>query len=475
MRKLVAALLVASALPLSAAIFPPGGSGGGLTYAQVSNIAYQVASVIGSPTNGVTSTVASNIARAILIDSNNNWIVSFGGRGTNITFVGTTIIGGATFSTATNLTGIQSATVANGLTNSGTAPIQSAGGFVGSGTDSGTLDLFGITSGNQQFTVPDAVPEFTNIWSIATGAADGQVPMWKTHGGRPVLTNQTFTIITDPLTNQFVGIQTNKGMIRAEGGIRSTLTTASRPLYINAAGDITNATGVPDGTKFMNDAGALVTPSTASQTPVTQDINYDGFNPTNMQSIIGKQYLAFYEGPAATRAFYLDNAAMRVDGEISVGNNSNLRIYKMVDGGAMGIDAQSDIVFNLATTAPNYINTVSTVAGVGGANTNFTLNLRGPRGIFINAGTTNVNFLAAMNWSAATGRKVVAILTNLTATPRTWSLGSISNNWIVASANTGAAALAAPQQVTNSLIVELESFGGSNIWYSVKYAPNPTE
>lgn len=380
---------------------------------------------------------------------------------------------GLTVDASTNLNGVQSFTTQNGITNNGSAPITSAGGFVGTGTETGALELPGITSGTQVFTVPDEVPDFTNFWSIATDAGDGVVPVLRVHGGRPVWTNEIFATVTDPLTNQFAGTQTNIGLIRAVGGVRLPSQTASRPVYIDASGDLVAASGTPDGTKFMNDAGALVTPSTASQTPVTQDIDYGGFNPTNMQQIIGKQYLAFVEN--GNRAFYLDNLAIRGDGELSVGNNPNVRIYKGGDGSSLYLGAQTDVVAERAVTAPNFINTVSTTAGFGGALTNVAFDLHGPKTIFIDAGTTNVNFLAAMNWLSGTARKLTAILTNRTATPRTWSLDSITNNWIAPSASTGAAALAAPQQVTNSLWVELESLGGSNIWYSVRYSANPTE
>jgi len=45
------------------------------------------------------------------------------------------------------------------------------------------------------------------------------------------------------------------------GSLTMTKVTASRPAYINANGQITNASGTPDGTKFMRDDGVLATPT----------------------------------------------------------------------------------------------------------------------------------------------------------------------------------------------------------------------
>jgi hypothetical protein len=71
-------------------------------------------------------------------------------------------------------------------------------------------------------------------------------------------------------TNQF---STNGLKVNIKAGVRLTNAvianaTASRPLYLASDGTVTNASGTPDGTKFMRDDGVLVATGSGSVTSV---------------------------------------------------------------------------------------------------------------------------------------------------------------------------------------------------------------
>lgn len=110
-------------------------------------------------------------------------------------------------------------------------------------------------------------------------------------------------------------------------------------------------------------------------------------------------------------------------------------------------------------------NDASTVAGVGGANTNFTLQAMGPAFVYTDAGTTNQNVVAIMG--AGTGHdNFVNIATNRTATPRTYSFSAVTNNLIAVGS------LTFPLQVTNALYVAYTS-RGTNVYYAARYIALP--
>ena len=81
------------------------------------------------------------------------------------------------------------------------------------------------------------------------------------------------------------------------GGSTLSSLTASRPLILNASGNVTNATGTPDGTKFLRDDGTLAVPS-GSGTPggSTTQIQY------NNAGAFGGSSLFTYEEASSTGA-----------------------------------------------------------------------------------------------------------------------------------------------------------------------------
>jgi hypothetical protein len=111
---------------------------------------------------------------------------------------------------------------------------------------------------------------------------------------------------------------------------------------------------------------------------------------------------------------------------------------------------------------------IGTVAGLGGANTNFTLHWQGPADLHIDAGTTNVNIVAVMNWLAGQSQVINVLLTNRTGTPRKISASAVTNNWI------GLGTITLPIDVTNAVYLSIKSLGNSNTVYGARYCSNPT-
>ncbi len=59
----------------------------------------------------------------------------------------------------------------------------------------------------------------------------------------------------------WIASQSGNGTNTTLRGLTLPSLTASRPPYINASGNLTNATGTPDGTKFLRDDGVLAVPA----------------------------------------------------------------------------------------------------------------------------------------------------------------------------------------------------------------------
>lgn len=131
---------------------------------------------------------------------------------------------------------------------------------------------------------------------------------------------------------------------------------------------------------------------------------------------------------------------------------------------------QVDVRTNLNTakmiSTNNIGHLISTVAGVGGALTNFTFDVQAARRVYVDAGKTNVNIVGMMGYVIGQAWPVVVVGTNRTATPRTLSAGTSTNNWIA----TGTLTL--PQQITNAFLLSTETHG-TNVFYCFRYLANP--
>jgi hypothetical protein len=124
------------------------------------------------------------------------------------------------------------------------------------------------------------------------------------------------------------------------------------------------------------------------------------------------------------------------------------------------------------TNTPKNGHRTSTITGTGGANTNFTGNALGGKYVYIDGGTTNVNFVAIMNYSSSVQLEQVYIITNRTATSRTVSFGTSTNNWIPLQLYDGTSG---PYTVTNSQALWLTtSTIGTNVYYAAKHMANPS-
>lgn len=111
--------------------------------------------------------------------------------------------------------------------------------------------------------------------------------------------------------------------------------------------------------------------------------------------------------------------------------------------------------------------TIGTTTRTGGALTNVTLNAQGPQ-VLHGDGSTNVNIVAMMNWAAGQQRPVTLLITNRTATVRTLSLETTTNNWI------GIGSITSPISITNALWIAFENLGTSNVVYAAGYVANPS-
>ena len=128
------------------------------------------------------------------------------------------------------------------------------------------------------------------------------------------------------------------------GGSTLSSLTASRPLILNASGNVTNATGTPDGTKFLRDDGTLAVPS-GSGTPggSTTQIQY------NNAGAFGGSSLFTYEeasstGTATVRGTSVGAPSLRV----AFDNGTIKRTNAMIETGLQLYDNQNDPAISLA-------------------------------------------------------------------------------------------------------------------------------
>lgn len=161
------------------------------------------------------------------------------------------------------------------------------------------------------------------------------------------------------------------------------------------------------------------------------------------------------------------------------GGDGNHLLISNAAGVALGwIDNETHFIGPVTATGVIVTNNigapVGTVAGVGGALTNFTFLAQHDERIqWINGGTTNVNIVAIMGGAAGLRWAGTIVMTNRTATPRLLSLSAVTNNWISLQAlNAG---ISAPATITNSLALRLdwEIVGTSNVFYSIVHHALP--
>jgi hypothetical protein len=133
-----------------------------------------------------------------------------------------------------------------------------------------------VTGGTFLTNWTDAVSNQLNLFSVALtnqGNANSVAASNLSYVIGSNATNHTGSILQSA-TNYANTITTN--MVKNKDGTATNLTvqgltvntnltlshvTALRPAFINGSGQVTNASGTPDGTKFMRDDGVLATPS----------------------------------------------------------------------------------------------------------------------------------------------------------------------------------------------------------------------
>ena len=128
------------------------------------------------------------------------------------------------------------------------------------------------------------------------------------------------------------------------GGSTLSSLTASRPLILNASGNVTNATGTPDGTKFLRDDGTLAVPS-GSGTPggSTTQIQY------NNAGAFGGSSLFTYEEASSTGAATVRGTSSGAPSlRVAFDNGTVKRTNMMFETGLQLYSNQNDPSLSLA-------------------------------------------------------------------------------------------------------------------------------
>lgn len=198
-------------------------------------------------------------------------------------------------------------------------------------------------------------------------------------------------------------------------------------------------------------------------------LTFSGLQPQSWGSN-GVPVIATNGGPTIIEVVRISNTetnARVVDGpELKLQAGRNLQIDTNYNTLTADIRLKDDITVEDVTVTNSIAFVISTVAGVGGANTNFTLNAMGPQELHLN-GATNVNFVAIMNWAAGLQRPINVLITNRTATPRPVSASAVTNKFIALGT------LAFPQENTNALYISFKPLGSSNVIYGMQFCANP--
>lgn len=260
------------------------------------------------------------------------------------------------------------------------------------------------------------------------GSPEGLMVPGAVNAGSATITNQI--IVGNALTNSPFIVKnggTNVGEITTNGNFLAWAGTVSKPAFGWMADDDAAGTGL-----YRSAANQI------------------GFSVNG--GAIGIMYSA---GLSLGFPLQFGAAASSPDTEI-----------KRIASGVVGVGT-TNIYLRDVTVTNNIGYQVGTVSGVGGANTNFTLQAAADESIiYVDAGTTNVNLVAIMGYSSTIAYRGTVILTNRTATPRTLSLGATTNNWISLQQFDG---ITAPFTITNSLAGRFSwEILGTNVQYSFK-------
>lgn len=223
-----------------------------------------------------------------------------------------------------------------------------------------------------------------------------------------------------------------------------------------SSGSLANATGLPISTGVSGLASGaatfLATPTLANLNTLVSDANIartDAANTFGDDQTVNGQVLATQGG--------------RFTGGVFGGNGSTLTNTATVLG-TLNVTGTNNMGSAVLTNNIGFL--VRTNLGFGGALTNFVINASSAESIvYVDAGTTNVHIPHIIGGSTTVAYRGTIILTNRTATPRTFSLGT-SNTWLSLQQFDG---ISAPFTVTNSQAARFTyEMLGTNVQYAYK-------
>lgn len=338
---------------------------------------------------------------------------------------------GVVISDSTNVNA-HSFTAGNGFTNTGAAPIQS----------------WALKS--------DTISPMTSALTISAGL--GSVSAASLSGATVTVTDKTtsekLTVTTDVVLPWHLGVA---------GG---TVYATNGPNQIYNLGSHTNLPFAPLSGADASNSVPIVVRFTQNST--------GGFYPTNNGAAINVR-----TNPNASTlvSYEIANGATNVSPSVSflatVGpNGGDFFTYDTTTGTWTNI-ASTGTGSVVRNTTPTFAQGVAyanqTIAGVGGANTNFTGQATDGV-VYVDGGTTNVNFVAIMPGTSGNTYFPTYIISNLTTTARQFSFSSVTNFLIPLQFYDG---ISFPITITNKHRLILSTMvNGSNVTWEAKQATN---
>ena len=237
----------------------------------------------------------------------------------------------------------------------------SATNAIRAGATGSRMELVGVNSLNAprhaNITTVASTNYVTSIKSLGRVSIDGELNV----GGNSAFTNAV-DFFADMIVQSPGTFQTSIGALSDfGGGVNFSSLTPSRPLILNSSGDVTNAVGTPDGTKFLRDDGTLAVPTNFITTAhgsayVTNSVTASSF----IGSGTGTPILKLQTMMSADNAFAITVATNRtatttnIFDFTSVAVGDDVRAHTSSAGQIVWTNASSKILTNLVGMSFDY-------------------------------------------------------------------------------------------------------------------------